>query len=291
MHSFFKNAVGKKEVLNFYYKKLDTLNFEVDFITVETSFGDTNIITTKNNNLTPLVLVHGLYSCAPFALDNFKALEQNFKVYAIDILGQPNISDEIRLNSKSNEYGKWMYEIISRLHLFNVYLVGYSLGGYIAYKTLAYEESRIAKAFLISPTGFVKGSIIKLFFSIYVPLKLYKWKQDSKQLAVIVNALSTEKDAFNLHFLSKLIANYKFDFLPLAKVKKKEAKRITTPIYIFAAVKDIVVPGNKLIQKAKKILPSLESVLLLKEGKNQFNTEDKNMITAHILESILKTKE
>ena len=290
MHSFFKNTVGKKEVLNFYYKKLDTLNFEVDFITVETSFGDTNIIITKNNNLTPLVMVHGLYSCAPFALDNFKALEQNFKIYAIDILGQPNISDEIRLHPSSNDYGKWMYEIISRLHLFNVYLVGFSLGGYIAYKTLAFEESRIAKAFLISPTGFVSGNFMKLFFTFYLPLKLYQWKQDSKQLAIISNALCTEKDTFNLHFLSKLIVNYKLGFLPFVKVKKKEAKRITTPIYIFAAAKDIVVPGNKLIRKSKNLLPSLQDVLLLKNSKNQFNTEGINMITAHILESILKTK-
>ena len=290
MHSYFKNTVGKKEVLNLYYKKLDALNFHVNFITVETSFGDTNIITTKNNNPIPLVLVHGLYSCAPFALENFKALAQNFKIYAIDILGQPNISDEVRLDPTSNDYGKWMYEIISRLQLYNVYLVGTSLGGYIAYKTLAYEESRIAKAFLISPTGFVNGNLLKVLFTVYVPLKLYQWKQQSKQLAILANALCTEKDAFNVHFLSKLIINYKFGFLPLINVKKEDAKQITTPIYIFAATKDLVVPGNKLIQKAKKLLPTLKEIIVLKGSKNLLSTNDKNTVTTYILESILNTE-
>lgn len=285
MHSFFKNTESKKEVLNLYYKKLDALHVNVDFITVETSFGDTNIITTKNSNLTPLVLVHGLYSCAPIALEKFKGLTHKFKIYAIDILGQPNISDEVRLQPTSNDYGKWMYEIISRLQLFKVYLVGCSLGGYIAYKTLAYEESRIAKAFLISPTGFVKCNFIKVFFTIYVPLKLYQWKKKSKQLGVIENVLSTEKDAFRFNFLSKLILNYQLSFLPLIRVKQKEAKQIITPIYMFAAEKDVFVPGNKLIEKAKKILPSLEEIILFKHAKNQFTSKDLNIIVQYILNS------
>lgn len=285
MHSFFKHTVGKKEVLNLYYKKLDALQIPVNFITVETSFGDTNVIITKNNNLTPLVLVHGLYSCAPIALEKLKALTQKFKIYAIDILGQPNISDEVKLQPSSNDYGKWMYEIISRLQLFNVYLVGCSLGGFIAYKALAYEESRIAKAFLISPTGFVKGNFVKGFFSIYVPLKLYQWKKQSKQLSRIENVLCVEKDAFRFNFLSKLILYYQLAFLPLVKVKPKEAQQITTPIYIFAAAKDVLVPGNKLIEKAKRILPSLEEVVLFKQGKNQFNHKDLHIIVQHILNS------
>mgnify|MGYP000436356608 CR=1 FL=1 len=58
-----------------------------------------------------LFLVHGLNSCAPFAFDTVSFLIEKYQILAIDILGEPNKSDFVRLNKKNASYGKWLLEI------------------------------------------------------------------------------------------------------------------------------------------------------------------------------------
>ena len=106
MHSFYDNTELKKEIIDLYYKKLNELDIDYEFLTVETSFGDTNIIVTGKVNKPPLVLVHGENSCVPMAICKLKGLEDKFRIYAIDVLGQPNLSDDVRLSMKTDDYGK-----------------------------------------------------------------------------------------------------------------------------------------------------------------------------------------
>lgn len=152
-----ENIHTKEQMLRFYYKTLDTLNVNFEFKTVETSFGDTNVILLNNTNKPQLILVHGLASCAPFAIETLKGLDKYFKVYAIDILNEPNLSDNYKLNPLKNEHSKWFYEVLSCLQIYNAYFVGFSLGGYVGLQTLITDSTRFKKAFLINPLGIVKN--------------------------------------------------------------------------------------------------------------------------------------
>lgn len=59
MPSFFKNPQVKSEIEKLYQDKLDELSIRCEFLTVETTFGDTNIILTGKLAKRPPVLLHG----------------------------------------------------------------------------------------------------------------------------------------------------------------------------------------------------------------------------------------
>lgn len=268
MNSFFNNPEAKKDIEKLYHDKLDDLSISYEFLKIETSFGETNIILTGEEGKPPLVLLHGSNGCAPIAIEALIGLVDRFRIYAIDVVGQPNLSAAVRPSMQDNSYGQWMYEVLSRLNIKEVILVGISFGGFISWKTLVFEDKRIAKAFLIVPAGIVNGNPFKALWNVFLPMKLYKWRQQKKYVQQFLNELFTESDEFALAFLSKVFLHFEMDFSPIPLIEKEEAQKISTPVYLIAAEKDLFFPGAKMIHRAKEIFPSLKQTILLKNAKH-----------------------
>jgi pimeloyl-ACP methyl ester carboxylesterase len=108
----FKSEKGKKEILHLYDEKLKSLNIDYEYLTVQTSFGKTNIIATGDPANPPIIIVHGSNGCAPIALETYANLHKTYRVFAVDVLAQPNKSAETRLSMKDDSYGRWMNQII-----------------------------------------------------------------------------------------------------------------------------------------------------------------------------------
>ena len=74
------------------------------------------------------------------------------------------------------------------------------------------------------------------------------------------------------------------DFTPVPVISKKEAQKITTPITILAANKDLMFPGKKMLKRAKDLFASLKYSLLLDDSKHVQNKEGNAIFEGLILE-------
>jgi pimeloyl-ACP methyl ester carboxylesterase len=283
MTSLFKTDKGKKEILSLYDQKLDKLNIEFEYLKIDSTFGETNIITTGKPSNPPIIIIHGSNGCAPIALETYPNLSKNFRVYAIDVLAQPNKSAETRLNMKDDSYGKWMYEIITTLNLENVTMAGFSFGGLIILKTLEYDESNIKEVFLSAPAYIVNGNPFKALFRIFIPMKRYMKTKKMKYVERFLTELFTERDEFATTYLSKVFLYFNMDFTPVPIIKTAKANLIKTPITIFAGENDILFPGKKMIKRAQKIFPSLKSVELIENSKHVQSKEQNEVIENAIM--------
>lgn len=271
---FFKSKEGKSKILNFYNQKLNELSIDYSEKQLDTKFGKTNIIRVGNTNLPPLILVHGTGGCAPQILESFPNLSSKFCVYAIDVLAQPNKSAENRLNMKSLDYGKWLVEIIIKLRLKDVTVVGFSFGGLISLKALEFNETSIKQVFLIAPVYIVNGNPILNLWKMFIPLKKFIKTNNHKHIKKVMNALFSEYDSFALNFMSTTFQHCNMDFSPLPIISKNSSKNIKTPISIFACENDIMFPGKKMIKRADEIFPSLENIILFKNSKHVPSSND-----------------
>ena len=268
MNSFFNSPQTKRAIERLYQNKLDELSITFELLKVETSFGNTNILLTGQQGKPPLVLVHGSNGCAPIAIEALIGLLDDYCVYAVDVVGQPNLSAGIRPSMQDNSYGQWMFEIMTRLNIQDVVLVGISFGGFISWKTLVLDERRILKSFLIVPAGIVNGNSLKTLWNVFFPITLYRWRRKMKYVHQFLKQLFTKEDEFAIAFLSEVFLHFKMDFSPIPLIKKEEAQRIKTPLSIIAADDDLLFPGVKMLRRAKEIFPSLNEVLLLKNSKH-----------------------
>jgi pimeloyl-ACP methyl ester carboxylesterase len=284
MESLYKSETGKTDILSLYDKKLKALEIDYQYKIVETSFGKTNVIITGDASKPPIVLVHGSNGCAPIALETYLGLESHFQILAVDVLAQPNKSAETRLSMKNDDYGKWLHETVDLLKLKSVTLAGFSFGGLVILKALEFKDSNIKEVFLSAPAYIVNGNPIKALFKVFIPMKRYIKTKKIKYVERFLNELFTERDAFAIHFLSRVFSQFKMDFTPVPVIKMQSAKLINTPITLITAKKDFMFPGEKMIKRAKKIFPSLKETILLEHSKHVQSKLDNKKIVEIIKE-------
>lgn len=285
---FFKSKEGKEKIISLYNQKLKELNCKCSEQLVETKFGATNLIITGNTKNPPLVLLHGTGGCAPQMLDSFPNLASKYCVYAIDVLAQPNKSAENRLDMKSLEYGKWLMEVITKLRLKDVTLVGFSFGGFISLKALEFNQTPIKHVFLIAPVYIVNGNPLLGLFKTFLPLKKFIKTNNQKYMQKVMKDLFSEYDGFALEFMSTTFQHCNMDFSPLPVISMESAQKIKSPITIFACEKDIMFPGKKMIKRAKRIFPSLEEIILLENSKHVPNSKNFKKIEDLIIKSTVQ---
>lgn len=283
MKSLFKSEQGKKEIFKLYNHKLKELDIEYEYISIPTSFGETNIIVSGQPSNPPILLIHGSNGCAPIALETYATLNKSYRVFAIDVVAQPNKSAETRLSMKDDSYGKWIHEIIHNLKISNVTMAGFSFGGLIILKTLEFDESKIKEVYLSAPAYIVNGNPIKALFKIFIPMKRYQKTHKIEYVEKFLASVFTERDEFAIQYLSKVFLFFDMDFTAIPIINSKKAKSIKTPITIFAAKNDILFPGEKLIKRAYKIFPSLKNTVLLQNSKHVQGQKDNTFIQNYIL--------
>ncbi len=283
MESLFKTETGKKEILSLYDQKLEELNIEYEYIKIATNFGETNIIASGAASNPPMFIIHGSNGCAPIAFETYPNLHKTYRVYAVDVLAQPNKSAETRLNMKDDSYGKWMNEIISALNIEHVTMTGFSFGGLVILKTLENDESKIKEVFLSAPAYIVNGNPLKTLFKIFIPMKRYMKTRKPKYVENFLAEVFTDRDEFAIQYLSKVFLHFNMDFSPVPIINKQKAMAIKTPITLIGAKDDILFPGQKMIKRALKIFPSLKKYLLLQSSKHVQSKSDNLKIENIIL--------
>jgi pimeloyl-ACP methyl ester carboxylesterase len=287
MPTFFKSEAGRAAVLSLYDQKLKELDIDCEVQKVRTQFGETNVLITGPAEGRPLVILHGSNGCAPIALETYPNLSKKFRIYAVDVLAQPNKSEGERLSMSDLSYGQWMNEILIPLGLESVTLAGFSFGGLIILKTMAFDESRIKAAYLAAPAYIVNGNPLKLLWKMFIPMKRYMRTGNQKFMRRFLKEIFTDADPFAFKFLSKVFLHFEMDFTPVPVIGKKEARGIHTPITLFAAGGDLVFPGHKMIRRAKEIFPSLRKTVLLEDSRHVQGRAHNDQIESEILNNSL----
>jgi pimeloyl-ACP methyl ester carboxylesterase len=251
-----------------YSEKIKALGLDYEEIMVSSIYGKTNVVIFGDEKKTPLLLVHGLNSGAPFAFDTISFLLKKYQIFAIDVLGQPNKSDFVRLNKKDDSYGEWLLEVINDLQIKNITFCGISYGAFPILKSLLIDDIKIKEVFLISPSAFIHGSLWKTIFKFIMPLKKFQKTKNDIYLKKCLTIIYDEFDELTLNYLKQVFLNFKMDFSLTPNFKKSELKNINIPVTIIASKNDFFVPAKKLKRKCKKHVSSLKNFEILEDSKH-----------------------
>jgi len=84
---------------------------------------------------------------------NIADFSKAFRVYAIDVMGQPGKSTPSEPVRNAGDYADWLTETLNGLHLNVISLVGMSYGGWLALNFAVAAPGRVQKLVLLSPGG------------------------------------------------------------------------------------------------------------------------------------------
>lgn len=127
---------------------------------LETAWGRTALLTKNHErtDLEPILFIPGFRTCGIFwdINGNLSSLYDNYRIYLLDVLGQPGLSHYEAPKIRPMDYGLWLAEVIEALGLEQVNVAGVSFGGFLIFKLARANNELIKRAFVCNPVGLMQ---------------------------------------------------------------------------------------------------------------------------------------
>src|ERR1700742_350906 len=153
MSSLYRSHEGAQMVAERYREFLEYWPQNARQLRVPTRQGETFVMSCGAAEAPPLVLLHGAGSNSAMWTTDAAIWSAQYKIYAVDVIGEPGFSAESRPPLDSDAYGLWLGDVLRGLGIERFSLVGMSLGGWLAIDFATRQPSRIDRMVLIVPAG------------------------------------------------------------------------------------------------------------------------------------------
>jgi pimeloyl-ACP methyl ester carboxylesterase len=111
------------------------------------------LVISGKNDSQPIVLFHPAGCGSVIWYRNIEVLSADFKVFAVDTIGEVNRSTVTQVLRSQQDLLDWIEELLNTLHILNADIVGNSFGGYLGALTAVYLPQRVRRLVLISPAA------------------------------------------------------------------------------------------------------------------------------------------
>jgi pimeloyl-ACP methyl ester carboxylesterase len=151
--SAFKTPEGEAVFLAAYTAAMKLWPVPYEELEIPSRFGMTHVIVSGPKEAPPLVLLHGYDATSTMWAPNIADFSKDYRVYALDVMGQPSKSIPTEPVRTAEDYAVWFAETLDGLHLDRIYLVGQSYGGWLALNFAIAAPDRVQRLVLLSPGG------------------------------------------------------------------------------------------------------------------------------------------
>ena len=151
----FKSADARGRYLT-QYEELRALSPQPDVVhDVPTEFGTVRVYQHGPDRGVSVVLIHGFFLTSAMWWEQVADLAGDFTVYAVDALGQPGESTQLKALFTPADSARYIDAVLEALELQGVHLVGHSYGGWLATHAAARAPHRLASVTLVDPANTV----------------------------------------------------------------------------------------------------------------------------------------
>lgn len=248
----FKSPAARDAVRAYYNRVLSRFPFGQRY--AETAFGQTFMLTAGSEANPPVILLHGSCSNSAFWFPEMMALSQNYRVYAVDIIGEAGNSEEYRPDLRSDAFALWMKDVLDALGLDKAVFVGNSLGGWMALKFASAYPQRAAGLILIASAGLAPIR----------PEFLHSARQRQTEAPPpidpsVIGGAGIPKEV--LEFMNLIIESYN-PIPDLPVFTDAELRRLAMPVLFIGGEKDALIDAKESALRLSRLVPSAEIQLL-----------------------------
>jgi Protein of unknown function (DUF998)/alpha/beta hydrolase fold len=115
--SAFKTAEGEAKFLAAYDNAMKLWPVPYEQIDVRNRFGTTHVVICGPKTAPPLVLLHGYMATLAMWSPNIAAFSKEYRVYAVDVMGQPSKSSPSEPICNVADFVSWLTATLNALHL------------------------------------------------------------------------------------------------------------------------------------------------------------------------------
>src|SRR5512134_2494814 len=128
----YRSEAGYRAVMDWYDRAWARLCVPAERLCLPTRYGMTHVVAAGREDAPPLLLLHGINTCAATWIPQIDGLADAFRVYAPDVPGFAGRSAATRLRYDDASFAAWGIDLLNALGIEQVALVGGSAGGQFA---------------------------------------------------------------------------------------------------------------------------------------------------------------
>lgn len=241
----YKTDEGRQLVLTRYRAALDNWPVPRRETTIATRQGSTFVLACGREEGPPVVLLHGSATNSASWIGDIASWSKHFRVFAIDMIGEPGFSAPSRPSLGSEDYAGWLDDVFDALRLENAAVIGLSLGGWLAMDYAIRRPDRVTKLVLISPGGIGRNRNILIWA---VPLLLLgRWGRRKMQERIggkafldpsfIASPIGVMSDTIFTHFIPRT------EMLPIPTDAQLHA--LPMPVMAVMGGKDVFIDASE----------------------------------------------
>jgi pimeloyl-ACP methyl ester carboxylesterase len=269
LSSPFKSAYGQAKYLAAYDAMMQYWPVPYEAFDISGRFGCTHLVASGPEDAPPLVLLHGGRASLTMWSANVGDLSRDYRVYAIDIIGQPGKSIPDRTFKRREDLLPWFSELLDSLKITRADLVGQSYGGWFALNYAIHQPERVRKVVLISPAACflplnwqhsLRGALMFFFPTRSAMLRFKLWETFPE------NIQSPENRAFFNAKAEQLYLGFKY-FRCQGEAtpdifSDQDLGRIQAPTLVLIGQQEVIYDPVASIERARRRIPNVEASLV-----------------------------
>jgi pimeloyl-ACP methyl ester carboxylesterase len=269
----YKTPAGEKAVMAVYDALLARWPVPHETLTIPTRYGDTFVIASGERASPPLVLLHGAGTNSSIWAGDVVEYSRQYRVYAVDLLGEPGRSAPNRPAWNSPAYAEWLADVLDALPVDKATLAGISQGGWTALKFAAYQPERVERLVLIAPGGVVPDRLSFILRAIAFTLLGERGIRRMVRLMFADQPVPAGVE----DIIVLMMKHFKARVGVLPIFSDEELQRLTMPTLLLGGSQDAVRDMEKIAARMRRLLPHLAVTIVPGGGHALMNT------TPHIL--------
>jgi pimeloyl-ACP methyl ester carboxylesterase len=234
---------------------------------VATSHGETFVVACGPPGAPPVMLLHGSTANSASWMGDVAVWAQRFRVFAVDMIGEPGFSAPARPPLSSHVYAGWLGEVMDGLGVQRAALVGISLGGWLALEFATRHPGRVSALVLLCPGGVGKFKNVLLWAAPLLLLGSWGRRQIGARIRGPgpVGELSPAAKAFG-DFMELIFANYRPRTERLPPFDDPALQRLGMPVLTILGAKDVFIDSAGTRARIAANAPHAEIVWLPEGG-------------------------
>jgi pimeloyl-ACP methyl ester carboxylesterase len=232
-------------------------------------FGCTHVIASGPKDAPALMLLHGAHATVSMWSVNAADLSRDFRLYAVDIMGQPGKSIPNASFTRRDHLIPWFTELLDTLKIARPSLVGQSYGGWFSLNYAVRVPERVNKLVLLSPAACflplniqhaLRGAFMYFFPSRRTVRRFKLWETYSQNI----------KNSENLSLFNEKVELLYLGFKYFRREGEKnpdvfsddQLRSLQTATLLLIGRQEVIYDPVASLERARRLIPHIEANLI-----------------------------
>jgi pimeloyl-ACP methyl ester carboxylesterase len=286
----FKSPEGETRYTAAYEASLRLWPVPYQAMDIPGRFGCTHLVASGPPDAPVLVLLHGYFASLTMWSPNIAELSRDYRVYALDVMGQPSWSIPGEPIRSRADFVEWLTTILDVLKVDRAHLAGMSYGGWLTLNYAIGAPERVDRIVLLSPAGSFLP-LVKQFFVRTMPLMFLP-----RRFVVnsFMNWLTYKENLKDPHtraiydcvvdqmYLGARYFRMQASVMP-GVFSDDELGRLQAPTLLLIGQQEVIYDPAASLERARRLIPNFEGELVPR-ASHDMSFSQAQFVDARILE-------